>query len=127
MFDYARVTAIQDYLATRFGDGFVRCALGQLERWGDAHTFDIESDGHSYRLTVAHAFIDRLVGDMADYFDGAGLPRLLREAGPAGVQVTAGRVAAPRSANRRAEHTARTRRAVVAYGARATSYRDAWR
>ena len=93
MFDYASITAIHQYLQRRFAPSFIRCMSGKLERWGDAHTFDIAADGNTFRLTVAHAFIDRHNGPLDDYFDSAQLPTLIRAAGSAGVQVTAGKLA----------------------------------
>jgi hypothetical protein len=93
MFDYASITAIHEYLQRRFAPSFIRCMSGKLERWGDARTFDIAAEGNTFRLTVAHAFIDRHNGPFDEYFDSARLPTLIRAAGSAGVQVTAGKPA----------------------------------
>jgi len=81
MFDYACITAIQDYLKSRFPGAFVRGYTGAITRYGDAHIFEIGEVEDAATLTVAHRFLSDHGQALERHLDEHDVPGRLRRDG----------------------------------------------
>jgi len=81
VFDYTRITTIQEYLRRSFPAAFVRSFAGAIARFGDAHVFEIGEPDHDATLTVAHRFLADHVLDLDRYFEEHDVLERLRRDG----------------------------------------------